>query len=95
MKMWQKGLAYVAPNIGLVLLLGPVAVLGGIYAKYYGLFSMCSGIGFGIKPLNKRHGASWVWASVLLGCLCILCRGRDDSDCKNALNRSQNENCSA
>ena len=37
MKMWQKGLAYVAPNIGLVLLLGPVAVLGGIYAKYYGL----------------------------------------------------------
>ena len=37
MKMWQKALAYVAPNIGLVLLAAPLAVLGGIYAKYFGL----------------------------------------------------------
>ena len=37
MKMWQKSLAYVAPNIGLVLLAAPLAVLGGIYAKYFGL----------------------------------------------------------
>jgi len=37
MKMWQKSLAYMAPSIGTMLLAAPVAVLGGIYAKYYGL----------------------------------------------------------
>ena len=38
MKMWLKSLTYIAPNVGMVLLTIPVAaVLGGIYAKYYGL----------------------------------------------------------
>ena len=37
MKMWQKSLVYVLPNIGWVLLAAPLAVLGGIYAKYFGL----------------------------------------------------------
>ena len=36
--MWLKIIAFVMPQVGVVLLLGPVlAVLGGIYAKYYGL----------------------------------------------------------
>ena len=37
MKMWQKSLVYVAPTIGWWLLAAPLAVLGGIYAKYFGL----------------------------------------------------------
>ena len=37
MKMWQKALVYVAPNVGVVLLATPLAVLGGIYAKYFDL----------------------------------------------------------
>ena len=36
--MWLKIIAFAMPLIGVTLLLGPViAVLGGIYAKYYGL----------------------------------------------------------
>lgn len=36
--VWVKAFAYVAPQLGLALLLGPlVTVLGGIYAKYHGL----------------------------------------------------------
>ena len=36
--IWLKALAYVAPQIGMVLLVAPVAaVLGSIYAKHYGL----------------------------------------------------------
>jgi len=38
MPMWLKIVAFVMPQVGVVLLLGPViAVLGGFYAKYYGL----------------------------------------------------------
>ena len=37
MKMWQKSLVYVVPYIGWTLLAAPLAVLGGIYAKYFGL----------------------------------------------------------
>lgn len=44
MKMWQKSLVYVVPNIGLVLLAAPLAVLGGIYAKYFGLSLTTIGI---------------------------------------------------
>ena len=36
--MWLKILAFVMPQVGVILLFGPVvAVLGGFYAKYYGL----------------------------------------------------------
>jgi Na+/melibiose symporter-like transporter len=36
--MWLRSFAYVAPQLGVVLLAAPIAaVLGGIYAKYYGL----------------------------------------------------------
>jgi len=37
MNIWQKSLAYMAPSFGVVLLSAPLAVLGGIYAKHYGL----------------------------------------------------------
>jgi Na+/melibiose symporter-like transporter len=37
MKMWQKSLIYVTPNVGWVLMAAPLAILGGIYAKYFGL----------------------------------------------------------
>ena len=30
-------IAFAAPNLGLALILGPIAVLSGIYAKHYGL----------------------------------------------------------
>jgi Na+/melibiose symporter-like transporter len=33
----MKALAYAIPSIGMALMLGPMAVLGGIYAKHYGL----------------------------------------------------------
>ena len=37
MKIWQISLVYLVPSFGLVFLSAPLAVLGGIYAKYYGL----------------------------------------------------------
>ena len=33
----MKALAYAIPSVGMGLMLGPVVVLGGIYAKHYGL----------------------------------------------------------
>ena len=35
--MYIKAAAFVAPQIGVALLMGPVVVLSGVYAKYYGL----------------------------------------------------------
>lgn len=35
--IFMKALAYAIPSIGMALMLGPIAVLGGIYAKHYGL----------------------------------------------------------
>ena len=44
MKMWQKSLVYVLPYIGWTLLAAPLAALGGIYAKYFGLSLTTIGI---------------------------------------------------
>ena len=49
--MWLKSFAYVAPQIGLALLIAPiVAVLGGMYTKYYGL----SLVAIGIKKVETK-----------------------------------------